>query len=207
MVKADECDKDVALVLGLNQAVVAEQARGTSLRTNARALAWVAVLGGVLFIGTRPAGNPADRLPMALLHDAPLVQDRADMLLTAPDQSPKLPASSDPHQDLMVVKRDGSGVKLEKRLWRSAAGHKRRIFTYQLMSARSQALARRLNLAPSTSVLQLSSRYNAAGDLRSRDIRSPTSRFASGPVGEKNERTLQSERLEAIDAIRLLRQR
>ena len=97
--------------------------------------------------------------------------------------------------------------KPEKRVHRSATGLKRGVLSSRLISIHSRALARKLNMEPGISVLQLPSRYEAARDYRLNDVKAQKAQMASGSLGEKSERSLQSERLEAIDAIRLLRQR
>lgn len=207
MSKADECDKDVALVLGLDQGVVAERARGLSTRTQAKALACVVVLAGVLAIGQRPAGDFADRLSVVAPRDAAQVENRADMLLAAPGDSVLRDNRTDAHKELTVANQDDLRGKPEKRTHRSEIGLKRSVLSSRLISIRSRALARKLNMDPGVSVLQLPSHYEAARDYRLNDVRSQKAQMASGLLGEKSERTLQSERLEAIDAIRLLRQR
>ena len=106
MSKADECDKDVALVLGLDQGVVAERAQGLSTRTQAKALVCVVVLAGVLAIGLRPAGDPADRLSVVPPRDAAQVENRADMLLAAPGDSVARDIPTDPHKELTVANQD-----------------------------------------------------------------------------------------------------
>ena len=209
MIKVDDCDKDVAAILGLEKGETAGQASGRSVRS--KRWIWVcAALAAGLSVAIRqsPAVGRYAQRSAPIAHGLSLgrTQLHADMLLASPEDERKVIGDDATHNTSIIstqnipseisnngYERGGRGVRKSKRA-RSAT------------LRRSQVLARSLNLH-STTVLRLAAHERPDQHTYQSYTAAKSPNDGSSRAGHNEAKVVQAERLEAIDAIRILRQR
>ena len=209
MIEFDDCDEDVAAILGLQQGATA----GRTLRRPVRSRRWIwlcAALAAGLMVAVQqpPAVDHLSERSAPIAHDLAPARNqlRADMLLASPENKRKVIDHSANHDALTILN--------EGRLHEIAQGGSRRggsglgssRLTSLVTLRRSQVLARILNIHPTT-VLRLAAHERPGRHTFSDDITAKAPDDGSSRVREKKANVVQAERLEAIDAIRILRQR
>ena len=207
MIKSDDCDDDVAAILGLEQGATGNGAFGRPVRWRRSIWICAALAAGLTAVRQSTAVDHSAERSAQIARDLAPARGRlrAEMLLAEPRSESEAIDASATHDALTVanqdqpVKIDANGSKREGRGLRSS--ELRRSVTLR----RSQILARSLNLHPTT-VLRLATHERTGQHTFLSDsvIEVPNDELSGGKNGAK---VVQAERLEAIDAIRILRQR